>query len=185
MLFFRNYTKAQRYFESTENVLIKICQWAMMSSFWTISLKRVNRFRKSFRQKKIVDIGEHTGEVWFHSVWWRHHTSKKRPCFCPSVTFVLGYFSFIDLEDLGCKISGFLDTYLFLLNFPSFGVFFDPPDHHRQKLKILARQSLTTTVLEFSRKFGWNLLAIFGEFLLKKRRNRRILKFPCAMHGVG
>ena len=45
----------------------------------------MNRYRKSFRLKKNVHIGEHTGEVWFHSVWWRHHTSKKGRCFFLSV----------------------------------------------------------------------------------------------------
>ena len=34
---------------------------------------------------KNVYIGEHTGEVWFHSVRWRHHTSKKGRCFFLSV----------------------------------------------------------------------------------------------------
>ena len=65
-----------------------------------------NRFYK----KKTIHIGEHTGEVWFHSVWWRHHTSKKGRCFfiCPSVTLFLGYSSFISLEDIGRKISGLL-----------------------------------------------------------------------------
>ena len=39
--------------------------------------------------KKNIHIEEHTGEVWFHSVWWRHHTSKKGRCFFLSVRHAL------------------------------------------------------------------------------------------------
>ena len=72
---------------------------------------------------KNVDIGEHTSEVWSHSVSWHHHTSKKRRCFfiCPSVTLVLGYSSFISLEDLGCKISGLLTPFWHFFIFLNFG----------------------------------------------------------------
>ena len=37
--------------------------------------------------------------------------------FCPSVTLVLGYSSFISLEDLGCKISGLLTPFKHFLIF--------------------------------------------------------------------
>ena len=53
-------------------------------------------------------------------------------------------------------------------NLPIFWVFFDQPDPHRQKFKILARQNLMTTVSELSWKFGWNRSCRFGEFSLKK-----------------
>ena len=69
-------------------------------------------------------------------------------------------------------------------NFPIFGMFFDPPDPLRQKLKNLAWQTLTTTVSEVSRKFGWNRLARFREFLLKIRINRRISKAHAPWRGL-
>ena len=48
----------------------------------------MNRF-KIVSPKKNVHIVEQTGEVWFHSVWWRHHTSKKGRGFFLSVRHAL------------------------------------------------------------------------------------------------
>ena len=43
---------------------------------------------------------------------------------------------------------------------------------HRQKFKNLAGQSLTTTVSEVWRKFGWIWLPRFWEFLLNKKKEK-------------
>ena len=98
----------------------KVGRWAAIAFskqyLWNGWTDLENRF-----YKKNAHIGEHTGEVWFHSVWWRHHTSKKGRCFfCPSVTLVLGYSSFISLENFGRKISGLLtpiDSFSYVFEF--------------------------------------------------------------------
>ena len=59
-----------------------------------------------------------------------------------------------------------------MLEFSDFWGVFDPPDPHRQKFKILARQSLTTMVSEVSRKI-WlkSVVQIWRIFAEKKRIN--------------
>ena len=58
-------------------------------------------------------------------------------------------------------------------NFPIFCVFFDPPDPHRQKFKILAWQFLTTKVSEVSENLvetGW---PDSENFCWKKRKKEK------------
>ena len=70
----------------------------------------MNRFEKSFRQKRTSTKGNTRAKFDSIRFEWRHHMSKKGRCFfiCPSITLFLRYSSFISLEDLGRKISGLL-----------------------------------------------------------------------------
>ena len=68
----------------------------------------MNRFRKSFRQKKRPQRGTHGRSLIPFGLMTSSHEQKRTLFFCPSVTLFLGYYSFISLEDHGCKISGLL-----------------------------------------------------------------------------
>ena len=78
----------------------------------------MNRFRKSFRQKKKrPHRGTHGRSLIPFGLMTSSHEQKRTLFFfCPSVTLVLGYYSFISLEDYGCKISGLLtpSTHFFI-----------------------------------------------------------------------
>ena len=74
--------------------------------------------------------------------------------------------------------------------FSDFWGVFRPSWPSQKKIQNLAGQTLTTTVSEVSRKFGWNRLARFGEFLLKKINRRKIESHTlrvrqkwCVAHG--
>ena len=87
-----------------------------------MSLEWMNRFGKSFRQKKRWHRGTHRWSlIPFRFMTSSHEQKTTLFFFCPSVTLVLGYSSFISLEDLGCKISGLLTPFKHFFIFLNFG----------------------------------------------------------------